>query len=203
MRTLIPYTPRHPKSRLGELLSGRERRAFARTMLEDVLRAVRDADGDPVVLTTERVPDLEATQHVDDRPLSEAVNAALAPPMAVVMADLALATPESLRRAFEAVGDVVVVPGRGGGTNVLVVRHDDFAVDYHGNSLGDHRAITAAAGLHLEEIDSFRLAFDVDEPDDLGEVLLHGDGSAPDWLRAHDVHLHVTDGRVGVTRSSE
>lgn len=203
MDTLVPYTPQQPKSRLGAILSGQERTAFARVMLEDVLNAVREAGGDPTVLTTERLRDLAVPQVVDERPLSPAVNAALDPPMAVVMADLALATRASLGRTFDVSADLGIVPGRGGGTNVLIVRDAAFSVDYHGNSLADHRAIAAEQDLDCREIDSFRLSTDIDEPVDLAEVLLHGTGRAPTWLREHGVRLQTSDGRVCVVRSDE
>jgi 2-phospho-L-lactate guanylyltransferase len=164
---------------------------------------------------------------VDDRPLTTAVNAVLAETLsspathgatrapdhesatdrregadavAVVMADLALATPDSLRRLFTAEGEVVAVPGRGGGTNALVVRHPDFRVDYHGASIRDHRRIAREAGADYREVDSMRLASDVDGPHDLAELLLHGEGRATDWLRGAGFDLDVSDGRVGVTR---
>ncbi|MUW15232.1 2-phospho-L-lactate guanylyltransferase [Halorubrum sp. CBA1125] len=105
-------------------------------------------------------------------------------PVAVVMADLALATPDATERLFEAgtAAEVAVAPGRGGGTNALVVSHPSFRVDYHGASYLDHRRIAAEIGASLRVVDSHRLATDIDEPADLAEVLLHGDGAAADWL---------------------
>ncbi len=201
MQVIVPYTPERPKSRLGDLLSANERQAFARAMLGDVLAALEPIDVKVTVLSTaplfESVP---VTVRVDDRPLSPAVEAAIQPPTAVVMADVALATTEALRDTFDRNGDVVIAPGRGGGTNVLVVRDETFEVDYHGNSLGDHRAIAAANELEVTEVDSFRLATDVDEPADIVEVLLHTDGRAATWLRERGIRLAVGDGRVTVTR---
>jgi 2-phospho-L-lactate guanylyltransferase len=139
---------------------------------------------------------------VDDRPLSAAVNAEIrrGTPVAVVMADLALATPDSLERLFETPGDVVLSPGRGGGTNALVVRDPAFRVDYHGVSCRDHRAAARAADLTLREVDSYRLGTDVDERADLVEVLLHGEGEAGAWL-AERFTLVEREGRVGVERA--
>ncbi len=183
MRVVIPYTPDDPKSRLAPLLDPEERAAFAARMLEDVVAAVRDAGVQPEILSTSALEDPPAPVTVDHRPLSPAVDAILDPPMAVVMGDLALLTPVAVRRALEAPGDIVFAPGRGGGTNVLVVRDGSFSVDFHGVSIADHRTIAADAGLEATEVDSYRLATDIDEPADLVEVLLHGDGRAADWLR--------------------
>lgn len=200
MRVVIPYTPDDPKSRLGPPLDPDERAAFAACMLEDVVAAARDAGARPEVLSTGQLEDPPAPVHVDERSLSPAVDATLDPPMAVVMADLALLTPVAVRRALEAPGDVVLAPGRGGGTNALVVRDEAFSVDFHGVSIADHREIAAEAGLEVTEVDSYRLSTDIDEPEDLVEVLLHGGGRAADWLRGAGFRPVATDGRVTVAR---
>jgi len=202
MHTVVPYAAAEPKTRLSGVLDPDERRTFARAMLADALAAVRAAGGEPTVLATRPV-EVDAPVTVDDRSLSTAVNAALADadrPVAVVMADLALATGETVGRLYRADGDVAIAPGRGGGTNALVVRHDGFRVDYHGASFRDHRERARGLGAELAVVDSFRLATDIDERADLVEVLLHGDGAARDWLVDAGFELEVGDGRVGVVR---
>ncbi len=219
MEVLVPFSPDRPKSRLSGVLDGAERVAFARAMCADVLAAVRAAGGDPVLLTTASAAELDVDAMAeragipapsvvdDDRELSAAVNAQLAErrptpeePTAVVMAALAIATSASIERLLAADGDVIIAPGRGGGTNALVVRDPAFRVDYHGASVRDHRRIAAEIGADVREIDSYRLASDVDEPADLTEVLLHGEGAAAAWLRESGFGLAVTDGRVGLSR---
>lgn len=214
MRVVVPYTDRDPKSRLAPVLSAAERRAFARAMLGDVVDAVREVGHDPELLVPAPVDDAAAAVDVgdvpttvDDRALTPAVDAVLdrigdeASEVAVVMADLPLATPTALRRLFAAGGDVAVAPGRGGGTNALVVRDPAFSVDYHGASYPDHREAAEAAGLSVGVVDSMRLATDIDEPEDLAEVLLHGDGRAREWLADAGFDLAVSEGRVGVRRA--
>ena len=140
---------------------------------------------------------------VDERVLTPAVNVVLEDangPIAVVMADLALATPAAIEDLFSTEGEVVLASGRGGGTNALCVRHRDFRVDYHGASYLDHLARAREIGASVGTIDSFRLATDIDEPEDLAEVLLHSEKRAAGWLRKAGFSLLVTDGRVGVTR---
>ncbi|WP_136717293.1 2-phospho-L-lactate guanylyltransferase [Halorientalis salina] len=206
MRVVVPFAAERPKTRLDGVLSADERDAFARAMLRDVLAALEAAGHDPELLATAPV-EVDVPVTVDERPLTEAVNAVLSETVAaggegvaVVMADLALATPATLDRLFAAEGDVVLAPGRGGGTNALLVRHPDFRVDYHGASIRDHRRIAADAGAAVTDLDSMRLSTDVDEPADLVEVLLHGDGESYDWLVEASFELDVTDGRVGVVR---
>ncbi|KTG30282.1 2-phospho-L-lactate guanylyltransferase [Haloferax profundi] len=201
MRVVVPFGGRSPKTRLAPFLDADERRDFSLAMLRDVLTAIERAGGDPVVLADAPV-DVEVPVTVDDRPLTDAVNDELGgdEPVAVVMADLALATPETLERLFETAGDVVAAPGLGGGTNALVVRHPDFSVDYHGASIADHRTIADDTGASFVEFDSMRLAVDIDEPSDLVEVLLHGQERSREWLAENGVRLDRGDGRVGVVR---
>ncbi|ARS91355.1 2-phospho-L-lactate guanylyltransferase [Natrarchaeobaculum aegyptiacum] len=153
---------------------------------------------------------------IDDRSLSAAVGGRLPgpgdDPVAVVMADLALVTPVSLETLFEplvgdgprgeSVPDVVIAPGRGGGTNALVVDHPQFSVDYHGASYRDHVRIAREAGATVESVDSYRLGTDVDEPADLVEVVLHGEGQAAAFLDALGFDLETGSGRVTVARDS-
>ncbi|WP_394741189.1 2-phospho-L-lactate guanylyltransferase [Natronococcus roseus] len=208
MRVLVPFAADAPKTRLDPVLSADERAAFARAMLCDVLVAIDAAGYEPTVLSTAPL-DLEepisAPVVVDGRPLTTAVNARLPEspeddPVAVVMADLALATPDALERLFAAGGDVAIAPGRGAGTNALVVDLPEFRVDYHGGSLLDHREIAAEVGAELAVVDSFRLSTDIDEPADLVEVLVHGTDRAPAYLRERGFELEADDGRVGVVR---
>ncbi|MFB6101897.1 MAG: 2-phospho-L-lactate guanylyltransferase [Haloplanus sp.] len=204
MRVLVPFEATRPKTRLDPVLDADERAAFARAMLRDVLDAILDAGHDPNVVATGAVDTGDVSLTVDDRPLSAAVNARLGgdEPLAVVVADLALATPTAVARLVDAAAgaDIVVAPGRGGGTNGLVVAHPDFRVDFHGVSFRDHLTAARALDAEVRVVDSMRLSTDVDEPADLVEVLLHGEGAAAAWLRAQGFELDADDGRVGVRR---
>lgn len=203
MRTLVPFDARDPNSRLTPVLDADERRDFAAAMLRDVLDTVRDAGGDPHVLaTTELRIAVDAPVVVDDRSLSQAVDANLEAPSAVVMSDLAIATPGALRRAFVTPEphEVAAAPGFDGGTNVLVVRHDDFSTDYHGTSFTDHRTVADRIGAPFRVVDSFHLAVDVDAPSDLPEVVLHGRGRAADWLVDAGFEVVVEAGVASVVR---
>ncbi|AXR83203.1 2-phospho-L-lactate guanylyltransferase [Natrarchaeobaculum sulfurireducens] len=213
MQVVVPFAAETPKTRLESVLSPVERSTVARAMLTDVVSALVETGHEPTVLSTASLADangpglssLPAAVTVDDRPLTEAVNARLpttvGETVAVVMADLALATPTALERLFSADADVVIAPGRGGGTNALVVRHPSFRVDYHGASYLDHVRIAREVGASCVSIDSFRLSTDIDEPGDLVEVLLHGDGQAAATLEELGFGLEIDEGRVAVSRS--
>jgi 2-phospho-L-lactate guanylyltransferase len=205
MRILVPFEATRPKTRLDGVLDADEREAFSRAMLRDVLDACLDAGHDPEVVATAPIADVSVPTTLDDRALSDAVNARLAAtnePLAVVVADLALLTPSAVDRLVDAAAAaaLAIAPGRGGGTNGLVVSHPDFRVDFHGVSYCDHRDAADALGIDVRVVDSMRLSTDVDEPVDLVEVLLHGEGEAAAWLRAAGFELDVDGGRVGIDR---
>ncbi|ALG82812.1 2-phospho-L-lactate guanylyltransferase [Halanaeroarchaeum sulfurireducens] len=191
MRVVIPFDARNPKSRLSPTLDREERRDFSEAMLRDVIDVVRETGRSPEILSTAPV-DVDATVSVDERPLTPLVNELIedGTPIAVETADLAIATPLALDRLLGADGNVVVAPGREAGTNALVVRDPAFRVDYHGASFRDHLDRARAGGASVREVDSFRLATDIDAPADLLEVLVHGDGRASQWLRAAGFRVH-------------
>lgn len=203
MRAVIPFDTRDPKTRLSPVLDPDERASFAQAMLADVLAALEPTDLDPeLVATGESDFYVPVPVTVDDRPLDAVVDDAIdaGTPLAVVMADLPLIGPAHVNKLRSTPGDVVFAPGRGGGTNAMVVRDDAFTVDYHGISIQDHRNIAHEASLTVGEVDSFRLATDIDDPADLVEVLVHGSGRAANWLREAGFEVAVVDGDPRVTR---
>jgi len=208
MRAIVPYGAVDPKTRLNSVLDDDERAAFARVMLRTVLTTLREGGHEPTVLSTapldETTLPAAASVVVDDRPLTAAVNDQLAAetPTLIVMADLPLATPDAIRRLIATSDDtdLAIAPGLGGGTNALVVREPAFRVDYHGASYLDHRAAAADLDATVSVVDSRQLATDIDEPSDLVEVLIHGDGPARAWLVDAGFELDTGDGRVGVRR---
>jgi len=220
LRTIVPFDPDDPCTRLAPVLDPPERREFAAAMRDDVLDAVRAGGGEPELLSPEPI-DADVPVTVDERSLSKAVNGVLAAaaerlltggrpcpndtgqPVAVVMADLALATPRALAALFDADGDVVIAPGRGAGTNALVVRDPEFRVDYHGASYLDHRRAARNVEADVRTIDSYQLATDIDEPADLSELLVHGDGRAARWLRDAGFEVTVGEGRTAVERADD
>ena len=213
MRSLVPFAAVDPKTRLDSVLTADERAAFARVMLRSVCATLHETGYEPTVLSTAPLDDTSLPAStavvVDDRPLTAAVNDQLAAetPTLIVMADLPLATPESIRRLIAAsddagdTADIAIAPGLGGGTNALVVREPAFRVDYHGASYLDHRAAAADLDATVGVVDSRQLATDIDEPGDLAEVLLHDDGPARAWLADAGIELDSGDGRIGVRRS--
>lgn len=206
MRCFVPFAADSAKTRLAPQLSPAERQSFATAMLSDVVETLVEAGYTPTVVATapiadERVPG-QATVTLDDRELTTAVNARLAEdtPTLIVMADLPLVEPADIRQLTDSEADVTIAPGLGGGTNALVVREPQFRADYHGASYLDHCRNATDMDATVATVDSRRLATDIDEPDDLAELLIHGSGAARDWLVEAEFELDTTGGRVTVRR---
>ncbi|MEN6396094.1 MAG: 2-phospho-L-lactate guanylyltransferase [Methanoregula sp.] len=203
---LIPFKPANPKSRLAGILSPEEREAFARAMLEDVIAAVKDANCSPVIVTTGFFESEDIQITIQDKDLSDTLNEVLSQSVGsilIIMADLPLATGDAIKRVISTKSDMSIVPGRGGGTNVIFLKDPaKFHVDYYGMSFLKHMKIAGEAGLSCEVIDSFVLHTDIDEKDDLVELLTHGAGKSRAYIEQLGFTLSAENGRVGVERKA-
>lgn len=212
MDIYIPYRSENPKTRLSPVLDHRERETLSRRMLEDVVESIRQAGHSPTVLARGTI-EIDTPVFVSPKPLSGAVNEVLDThsetfseesdsAIGVVMADLPLATPDTLDSLFASSADVTVAPGRRGGTNAFVTRSSAFSVDYHGTSFVDHRRIAGENDLSFDTVDSFRLSTDIDEPADLLELYVHGDSRSRAFLDRR-FRLANTDNDVSLVRDGD
>ncbi|MDI9610180.1 MAG: 2-phospho-L-lactate guanylyltransferase [Archaeoglobales archaeon] len=178
MKVVVPFKPINPKSRLSSVLSEDERKKFAELMLLDVVNVLRNLDLEIKVISTSKIDlDLHIDFLEDNRTLDECVNSELNDvPKAIIMSDLALLNPETVNRFLSCKEDVVIAPGRKGGTNMLLVRKKGFRVSYHYCSFLKHMKIAESAGFSYRVFDSFYSSVDIDEENDLLELLIHGEG---------------------------
>lgn len=210
MRAVIPFKKGNAKSRLRALLSKREREEFAMVMLNDVLESLADSDCFDVVdiLSTSMIDVRNANVVLTELDLNEALNEYLRKmamhninePVFIIMADIPLISINNVKDITDSTADIVIVPGRMGGTNVIFVRNPtSFHVDYYGASFLKHLEI--AKDLKTEVFDSFNLSTDIDEVCDLVEILIHGKGHSKDYLQKIGISILANGGRVGVKRS--
>ncbi|MDY6966140.1 MAG: 2-phospho-L-lactate guanylyltransferase [Halobacteriota archaeon] len=206
MMTIVPFKGTDAKSRLSPLLSESERGAFARCMLRDVLGVLEDSDAKEVVVLTKT---LEAgledlNLFINEKDLNEAINEILFrmnEPLLIVMPDLPLIEKRHINEILDREEDVVIAPGRRGGTNIVFLkRPKEFVVDYHGASFLDHIIIAKERKLSVSVYDSFFISSDIDEVDDLMELLIHGDGSSARYLREINIKISIDDGEVNIKR---
>jgi 2-phospho-L-lactate guanylyltransferase len=155
-------------------------------MLFDVVDAVSSRKAEIIVLVpkiTAKLLELKNRMEQygiifkeDPSGLNEAINALIAKETAVIMSDLPLLTPQVLQGFFECKGDIVLSPGRKGGTNMLLIRDSRFKVSYHHGSFFKHLRIAKRLGIKATVFDSFYASLDIDDESDLLELMLHGYG---------------------------
>ena len=207
---IVPFKQSDAKSRLAPVLTPEERRLLAFTMLRDVL-AVVSGYGEITVLSKPGLKKEELGVDVaisqSNLELNEALNAFIdshakhgwPSDILIVMADLALLTRDVVEGILDCDGDVVLCPGRGGGTNMVLTRSPRFRTCYRGLSFPKHCAQAKRLGLRLNIFESFRAGCDIDEPGDLAEVVLHGRGDAPLMLKKMGFEL-AKEGKAELKR---
>jgi 2-phospho-L-lactate guanylyltransferase len=222
VRAVIPFKQAGAKSRLGALLSEIEREELALCMLRDVLATlarstIREveiistaASADLIAVTKQQdASNMSITVREDTRDLNDALNDLLADeiePVLIVMADIPLALPATINEIVAHPEEVVIVPGRKGGTNALFLRNPSaFSVSYYGTSFAKHRELAQRRHLSFAIHDSFFISTDIDEVDDLIELLIHGNGYSTAYLRRIGVQLLAdkqAKTRAVITRSA-
>lgn len=216
MRAVIPFKHENAKSRLSEILTENQRRKFAYEMLHDVISALVDSGifQEIDVLNSSIHSIIHTDFHaginvlVSDRGLNDALNEYLQRAAAhnvgevlIIMADMPLVTKKHILELTGLPSDVVIAPGSGGGTNALLIRRPDrFHVDYYGTSFLDHLRIAKEAGLSVDIYDSFLMGTDIDKPDDLIDLLIHGHGKAVEYLRSIGLSVDNSTGRLNLDK---
>lgn len=211
MRAVIPFKKSNAKSRLGAFFSEKEREGLAMAMLNDVAEALISSACFSVVdiLSTAIVEINKANLVLTEKGLNEALNEYLQKmsshsinePVLIIMADIPLVSVNNIRDIVKSPADIVIAPGRMGGTNAIFIRDpSSFHVDYYGASFLKHCEIARRNGLTLRVFDSFNLSTDIDEVADLVEILIHGTGHAAQYLKKLGFVLAENGGRVGVKR---
>lgn len=213
IQVVIPFKLDGAKSRLAPLLSLEERVGLAQAMLKDVTLTVSSAG--PVIILSRSGHNHCLMPHARviecDLDLSDALNSLIdnwqkkgwPAHLLIVMADLPLITERDVEGMIHTEGDVVIAPGRGGGTNLLLIRNPFFRVSYHELSFLKHLDLAEKRGLLVSVYYSYRCGCDMDEVSDLPEVLLHGHGLAKEWLEEMGFILSAGKGRAGFLRKKE
>ncbi|MCX9084901.1 MAG: 2-phospho-L-lactate guanylyltransferase [Candidatus Methanoperedens sp.] len=209
MRAVIPFKKSNAKSRLSTLLCESEREDLAMSMLTDVAGTLAGSGCFDVVdiLSTSPVYIENTNIVLTEMGLNEALNEYLRQmsshninePVLIIMADIPLVSKKNIQDIVSSRADIVIAPGRMGGTNTIFIRKpQSFHVDYYGPSFLKHLAI--AKNLNVEVFDSFNLSTDIDEVSDLAEILIHGKGYSKVYLERIGISLLARKGRVGVER---
>ena len=170
------------------------------------IAAVQKSGCSATLLCTHSFKHENALVAVRTEPLNDAINWALGQfhcPALIIMGDIPLVTAGDIQRLIRTEKDMSIVPGRGGGTNIIFLKKPRcFRADYYGASFLDHMRIAEECGFSVEVIDSFRMSTDIDEKEDLVEILIHGKGRrSREYLENSGFSIALDEkGRVGVQR---
>jgi len=218
IRAVIPFKKENAKSRLSGVLSETQRQKLAICMLFDVISALeKSGKFDEIDILNSSFSSILNTEFplninvlLNEENLNDALNEYLRKSaehwngtVLIIMADMPLVTEKQIIELTNMTADVVIAPGSGGGTNVLLIRNPEkFHVDYYGTSFLDHLRIAGEAGLGVDVYDSFFVSTDMDEPDDLVELLIHGKGRSADYLRSAGISLDTKTGKLELNKKS-
>jgi 2-phospho-L-lactate guanylyltransferase len=173
------------KSRLSACLNDRDRRDLCERLLDSTLKLaatlvgpnqIRVVTADPkahgiaarhlvstIADTTDELN--SALQHARFQLAQEGLRKS---PLMVLPIDLPFATRESLSEAMDQPADIIIAADEEGtGTNLLLLRSDawDFPFRFGPNSYSRHVSQAQAAGLRVATLTDWRLARDIDNPD--------------------------------------
>jgi 2-phospho-L-lactate guanylyltransferase len=203
VKTVIPYKPVNPKSRLSAVFSENDRKRFVELSLENVLLTLKESKMKRIEIISKsplhpneekRIKsvfdgtDTEIIVLTDTRDLNAAINDYLKisdSPILIVMADLALITKNDIAAMIsepfsengQSEGFIRIAPGKDGGTNMLYIQTPKcYEVNYYGESFKKHREEAEKRKSACEIYESFSAAADMDEPEDLENILIHGEG---------------------------
>ena len=207
VKAIIPFKKKGAKTRLRTFLTEAEREELAMMMLKDVLVTLSESKIEEVEIITTcskeellnelklELRNLKLTVRVDEKGLNEVLNEVIQnekDPRLILMADIPLVTPESINELIGYEADVVIAPGRNGGTNALFMRKPcEFVVSYYGVSCLEHIETAKRRNLSYTVHDSFFISADIDEDDDLMELLIHGRYFSAEYLRMIGVFIQV------------
>lgn len=200
---IIPFKWKGAKSRLSNNMILKEREEFALKMFQDVLNTIISFKRQTLndikisVLTTTNdvykcikgIKDERLDVIVDTRRLNDALNGIISKkntennPLLILMADLPLVTTKIMQEILNREEDIIIVPGRKGGTNILFIKNlSKFRVDYYGISFKNHEKIAIENGLSYHIYDSLFAGTDIDEEEDLLDLLVFGEGESKKYL---------------------
>ena len=191
------------KTRLSPFLTPEERKNLLKAMLKDItdtLKPIVDkvviisrdeevlAYAEELELTTiveEEYKKSKAVNSSDDNPLNKALKQAMkwsrkkTRKVIILPSDIPLIGKTNVKLLIDQAKnfDFIIVPSKGGGTNTLIIKPLAIDMKFEGFSFNKH--IEEAKRKKLVPIahDSFYMALDVNTTEDLGEIMLHGNGT--------------------------
>ena len=217
---IIPVTKfKNAKTRLSPFLTEEEREKLLKVMLRDVTDTLKKyVDKIIIISRDEDVLSYAESLKVDtmleneDSNLNKALTQAMkyckgkAKKVIIVPSDVPLIGKTNIAMLIEASKslDFIIVPSKGGGTNMIIMKPMAIHTKYEGLSYEKHVKAAERKKLNPQVHDSFFMALDVNTAEDLGEIMIHGKNThTRKYLKELKVNVEPFRGseRLKVTRS--
>ncbi|MCQ6254630.1 2-phospho-L-lactate guanylyltransferase [Methanocaldococcus sp.] len=190
MKVIIPISPINSlKTRLSEFLNDEERKNLLFNMLKDIKKALEGLD--IVVVSKDKEVLNFAKNELNAQIIKEkynGLNNAIKQAfkeiddeeIIIIPADVPLINKKHIEDILNLSKhyDLIIAPSRGGGTNLLYLKSKNLIeIKYEGFSFLKHLEEAKKRNLKYYIYDSFLISVDINTPEDLGEIFIHGDSS--------------------------
>lgn len=188
---IIPVSKfKNAKTRLSPFLSEEEREKLLKVMLQDVTDTLKKhvdkifiISRDEDVLKYAESLKLDTILENEDSNLNKALKQAMKEckgktrKVIIVPSDVPLIGKTNVSMLIEASKslDFIIVPSKGGGTNMIIMKPMAIHTKFEGFSYKEHVSAAERKKLNPQVHDSFFMALDVNTAQDLGEIMIHGE----------------------------
>jgi len=217
---IIPVSKfKNAKTRLSPFLSEEERESLLKVMLQDVTDTLKKhvdkifiISRDEDVLNYAKKLNLDTILEDENSNLNKALKQAMkyckgkAKKIIIVPSDVPLIGKTNVQMLIDASKslDFIIVPSKGGGTNMIIMKPMAIHTRFEGFSYKEHVQAAERKKLNPQVHDSFFMALDVNTAEDLGEIMIHGEKThTRKYLKELKVKVEPFRGseRLKVTRS--
>ena len=217
---IIPVSKfKNAKTRLSPFLSEEEREKLLKVMLQDVTDTLKKYVDKIFIISRDRnVLDYAESLNLDtileneNSNLNKALTQAMkyckgkTKKVIIVPSDIPLIGKTNVSMLIEASKniDFIIVPSKGGGTNMIIMKPLAIRTKFEGFSYKEHLHSAERKKLNPQVHDSFFMALDVNTAEDLGEIMIHGDKThTKQYLKELKVSFKPFRGseRIEVTRA--
>ena len=188
---IIPVSKfKNAKTRLSPFLSEEEREKLLKVMLHDVTDTLKKhvdkifiISRDEYVLSYAESLNLDTILEDENSNLNKALTQAMkyckgkARKIIIVPSDIPLIGKTNIQMLIDASKslDFIIVPSKGGGTNMIIMKPLAIRTRFEGFSYREHVQAAERKKLNPQVHDSLFMALDVNTAEDLGEIMIHGD----------------------------
>ncbi|MBE6494975.1 MAG: 2-phospho-L-lactate guanylyltransferase [Methanobrevibacter thaueri] len=216
---IIPVTKfKNAKTRLSPFLSEDEREKLLKVMLQDVTDTLKKhvdkifiISRDEDVLSYAESLNVNTIHENENSNLNKALTQAMklckgkARKVIIVPSDIPLIGKTNIQMLIDASKnlDFIIVPAKGGGTNMIIMKPMAIHTRFEGFSYKEHVNAAEKKKLNPQVHDSFFMALDVNTTEDLGEIMIHGEKThTRQYLKELKVKFEPYRGseRIKVTR---